>query len=229
MKKFVSITLMVFVACAVAFGQANTDEDFIKERRKLEKQLRKDLNEKAGKIARKEGNRLIKEGWSTAPGDLPLKKKLDEYYLKRQEVDSDGFPLWYTSFAQATANTQAAAKLSAIELAKLDLAGQLGSNITGLVEASVANNQLTEEEATSIQKVVAASTNLISASLGRVLTFVELYKPMRDANIQCAVHVGTNAKLAEQSAKKAVRKKLEEETNVVREKLDKILGIDNNP
>lgn len=227
MKKIILYALLALgLGALVAQAQSNTDQDYIKKRKALEKQLRRELNDRAGKIARREGNRLIDEGWQSAAGDLPLKKKLDNYYMKLQEEDNEGNPLWFTSFAQATANTQAAAKISAMELAKLDLAGQLGSNITGLVENSVANNQLTEEEATSIQKVIVASNNVISASLGRVLTFVEIYKPVGDGSIKCAVHIGTNAKLAEQAAKKAIRKKLEEETNVVREKLDKILGLD---
>jgi len=215
-----------FIASALLIGSlAFAQDDAADARKKKEKETRKYLNEKAGKIARKEGKSLEKEGWKSAPGGLPIKKQLDNVYLKQSEQDNEGYPLWYISNSRATANTQAAAKLSAMELAKLDLAGQLGSNITGLVENSVANSQISEEEATSVQKVVAASNNLISASLGRVLVFTEFYKKMGD-NIQCSVFIGTNAKLAEQQAKKAVRKKLEEETNVVREKLDKILGLD---
>ncbi len=215
-----------FIASALLIGSlAFAQDDAADARKKKEKETRKNLNEKAGKIARKEGKSLEKEGWKSAPGGLPIKKQLDNVYLKQSEQDNEGYPLWYISNSRATANTQAAAKLSAMELAKLDLAGQLGSNITGLVENSVANSQISEEEATSVQKVVAASNNLISASLGRVLVFTEFYKKMGD-NIQCSVFIGTNAKLAEQQAKKAVRKKLEEETNVVREKLDKILGLD---
>lgn len=205
---------------------ATAQDDPAETRKKKEKETRKSLNEKAGKIARKEGNKLIDEGWQNAPGGLPIKKQLDNVYMKQSEKDEEGYPLWYISNARATANTQAAAKLSAMELAKLDLAGQLGSNITGLVENSLANSQISEEDATSVQKVVAAANNLISASLGRVLVFTEFYKKVGDGNIQCAVFIGTNAKLAEQQAKKAVRKKLEEETNVVREKLDKILGLE---
>lgn len=216
------------LASALLIGSislAQDANDLAKIRSQKEKETRKNLNEKAGKIARKEGKALTKEGWDNAPGGLPVKKQLDNTYMKQSEVDAEGYPLWYISNSRATANTQAAAKLSAMELAKLDLAGQLRSNITGLVENSLANSQISEEEATSVQKVVAAANNVISASLGRVLVFSEFYKKVGDGNIQCAVFIGTNSKLAEQQAKKAVRKKLEEETNVVREKLDKMLGI----
>lgn len=224
MKRIFVFALAALVSASTLFAQDSDDAE--KARKKKEKETRKELNARAGKVARKAGNELLKEGWKEAPGQLPIKKQLDNSYMKIEEKDEEGYPIWYVANARATANTQAAAKLSAMELAKLDLAGQLGSNITGLVEASVSNNQLSEEEAASIQKVIAASNNVISANLGRVLVFTEFYKKVGDGNIACAVTIGTNAKLAEQQVKKAIKKKLEEETQVVREKLDKIMGLD---
>lgn len=225
-SRIFTVTMLLSMLLVAFVSTAQNNEDAEKARRRKMKETRKLLNEKAGKMARKAGKELVKEGWKESPGQLPIKKQLDNSYMKIAEVDEDGYPLWYIANSRATANTMAAAKLSAMELAKLDLAGQLGSNITGLVEASVANNQLTEEEATSIQKVIAAADNLISANLGRVLVFTEFYKKVGRDNIQCAVTIGTNAKLAEFQARKAIRKKLEEETKVVREKLDKVLGFD---
>lgn len=223
MKKI--IISFILAHCIFCFAQDATKESNF-EQQKKEKQLRKELNEKVGKQAKKEGARLIKEGWETPPGDLPLKNKLDGFYIKRQETDSEGYPAWYTAFAQSTGNTQMAAKLAAIELAKLELSAQLASNISGLIESSLVSNSISADEASNIQKVVAASNNVISTNLARVVTLVEIYKKTADGNTQCAVHVGTNAKVAEQTAKKAIRKKLEEETNVVKENLDKILGLD---
>ena len=222
MKKIVVLIASLLISVLV-FGQNSADQ--AKALAKKEKDTRKNLNEKAGKIARKEGRQLEKEGYDVAPGALPLKKQLDNAYMKQSENDDEGYPKWYIANNRGTANTAAAAKLTAMELAKLDLAGQLGSNISGLVENSLSNSQINEVEATSIQKVLSASTNVISASLGRVLVFTEFYKKVGDNNMSCAIMIGTNAKLAEQAAKKAVRKKLQEETDVVREKLDKMLGI----
>jgi hypothetical protein len=223
-KRISTVLLTALLALNIAFAQSNIDNQ--KAISQKLKETRKLLNDKAGKLARKQGKSLIKEGWKESPGSLPISKQLDNSYMRISELDNEGYPAWYTSNAKATANTSAAAKLSAMELAKLDLAGQLGSNITGLVENSVSNNQLTESEANSIQKVISASNNVISASLGRVLVFTEFYKKMNESNIQCAVTIGTNAKLAEQSAKKAIKKKLQEETDVVREKLDRLMGLD---
>lgn len=216
--KNILIPVLLFVSI-LSFSQDEIQQ-------KKEKQLRKELNAKVGSQAKKEGKRLISEGWETPPGDLPLKNKLDNFYIKRQESDSEGYPIWYTSFAQSIGNTQMAAKLAAIEMAKLELSAQLASNISGLVESSLASNSISTDEASNIQKVVAASNNVISTNLTRVITLVEIYKKTAEGNTQCAVHVGMNAKVAEQTAKKAIRKKLEEETNIVKENLDKILGLD---
>ena len=205
--KSIIITL-ILVSSLYSFAQ-NPPNNISEKILKKQQQLRKELNEKAEKQAKKEGKRLIAEGWETAPGDISLKNKLDEFYLKRQETDVDGFPLWYTSFAQATGNSQIASKLAAIEMAKLELSAQLASNISGLVESSLASNSLSTDEASNIQKIVASSNNVISTNLPRIVTLVEIYRKTPEGNTLCAVHVGTNAKVAEMVAKKAIRKKLE--------------------
>jgi hypothetical protein len=206
------------------FVFAQGSDDVNKATAKKLKEGRKKLVKMAQKSSRIEGDKLLKEKFDVNPGMLPLKEQLDEAYLKEGETDADGYPVWYFSSVRATGNTAYTAKFQATQLALQDIAGQLGSNISGLVENSLANNQITEKEANSLQKTIAASSNLISASLGRTVTFSEFYKKVNSDNMICSVTLGTNAKLAEMSAKKAVRAKLEAETGVVREKLDRILG-----
>ena len=53
---------------------------------------------------------------------------------------------------------------------------EIQTEITALVENTVANKQLAEEEAASIAETVLASKNLISQSIGRVIPVVELVK-----------------------------------------------------
>jgi hypothetical protein len=48
------------------------------------------------------------------------------------------------------AETQTAAKLQATETAKLELAGQINTQVAALIENSIANQQLNTEEAASI-------------------------------------------------------------------------------
>ncbi len=68
--------------------------------------------------------------------------------------------------------TQTAAKLQAMETAKLELAGQINTQIAALIENSIANQQLNNEEAASVTKTVAASKNLIAQEIGQLLPMV---------------------------------------------------------
>jgi len=215
MKKSI-ITLFVaaifFSTCTITFAQ------------QTEKDLKQDIKEKAVKEARKEAKSLEKDGYYVAPGALPLEKQLESAWMKQYEVDEKGSPKYIVASGISVAETQTAAKLQANETAKLELAGQISSNIAALIENSIANQQLNTEEAASVTKTVAASKNIIAQELGRVIPMVEMYKNI-GKNIEVNVRLGYDAATAFDIAKKTIRKNLEEETNIAHEKLEKLMDF----
>ena len=52
-----------------------------REGRKEDNQLKKELNEKSLKMARKEAKQLAKEGWDVLPGALPLDKQIGRAHV----------------------------------------------------------------------------------------------------------------------------------------------------
>ena len=81
-------TLLLFIALSVmASGAtfAQSAKELAKERKELMKASKAELNDKATKAARKEAKKLKKEGWTTAPGALPIEKQLDKSYLMQYE------------------------------------------------------------------------------------------------------------------------------------------------
>ena len=78
MKNAIIGLLSLLLISATGISYAQTTKEQRKERQELAKASKKELNEKAGKAARKEAKRLSKEGWKTAPGALPLEKQLDK-------------------------------------------------------------------------------------------------------------------------------------------------------
>lgn len=56
------------------------------------KSSKSELTQKATKVARKEAKKLSKEGWTTAPGALPIEKQLDKAYMMSYEYDDNMFP-----------------------------------------------------------------------------------------------------------------------------------------
>ena len=197
--------------------------------KKTEKKLTKEIRKKAVRQARKEARRFRKGKWYVAPGALPMDKQVQKAWELQYMNDDKGYPLYIVATGNSVAETQSAAKLQAMELAKLELAGLVESNIAALVENSVANNQLNRDDATSVTKTVAASKNIIAQEIGRVLPMFEIYrkagKGKDERNIECSVRIGYNSEMAMETAKKVIREKLEDETKILHEKLDKLLDF----
>ena len=196
----------------------------MKERKELRKMSKGELNEKATKAARKEAKKLAKEGWASAPGALPIEKQLDKSYLMQMEYDDNMYPKYLMGEAMSVGENYDGAKMQALELAKQNLAGQIQTEVTALIENSVANNQLGAEEAATVTKSVMAAKNLISQSIGRTITVVELYRTLNNKNKEVLVRIAYNGEMAKAAAKRAMREELEQKGNDLHEKLDSLLG-----
>lgn len=213
--------MMAFISLS---SSAQISKEQIRERRELTKVSRSELNDKATKAARKEAKALKKEGWTVAPGALPLEKQLDKSYLMQMEYDEDMYPKYLMGNAISIGENYDAAKMQALELAKLDLAGQIQTEITALVENTVSNKQLKAEQAVSVTQSVMSAKDLISQSIGRTITVVEVYRTKNNKNKEVLIRIAYNGNMAKAAAKKAVREQLEEKGEELHKKLDELLG-----
>lgn len=153
-----------------------------------------------------------------------MEKQLDKSYLMQQEYDEDLFPKYLMGEAMSIGENYDAAKMQALELAKQNLAGQIQTEVTALIENTVANKQLQPEEAASVVQSVSAGKNLISQSIGRVLTVVEVYRTVGNRNKEVLVRIAYNAEMAKAAAKQAIREDLEKKGEDLHNKLDQLLG-----
>lgn len=224
MKKIFSTFLAVVLLGTAPCSFAQMTKEQRKERQELAKASKKELNEKASKTARKEAKRLSKEGWKTAPGALPLEKQLDKSYMMQYQYDSDGFPQFIMAEAMSIGGNYDAAKMQALELAKQNLAGQIQTEVTALIENTVANEQMEQGEAASITRSVMASKNLISQSIGRVVPVVESYRAVNGNNKEVLIRIAYSQDMAKAAAKRAVKKELEQRGDSLHGKLDELLG-----
>ena len=140
------------------------------------------------------------------------------------EYDEDMYPKYLMGEAMSIAENYDAAKMQALELAKQNLAGQIQTEITALIENSVANEQMSGENAASVTRSIMASKNLISQSIGRTISVVECYRVKSDKNKEVLVRIAYNGDMAKAAAKKAVRDNLEDKNEDLQKKLDEILG-----
>jgi len=215
MKKLIFAITFIFAASAFMPLLAQTTA----------KESEKDLKKKSMKMARKDAKKKKKEGYYVAPGALPMDKQLEKAFIKQNMEDDKGYPKYIVQSGNSVAGTQTAAKLQAMETAKLNLAGTISTSVAALIENNIANEQLTREEAATVTKTVAASKNIIAQELGRVIPLVEMYKNVGNDNVQCDVQISYDQRTAMDMAKKVIRQKLEEETNILQDKLDKLLDL----
>ncbi len=210
--------------CLTANISAQSNKDILKERKEVRKASKSELNEKATKAARKDAKRLTKEGWITAPGALPLEKQLDKSYLMQMEYDNDMYPKYLMGEAMSIGENYDAAKMQALELAKQNLAGQIQTEVTALIENSVANQQLANEDASSLTQSIMGAKNLISQSIGRTITVMECYRVKTNKNKEVLVRIAYNGTMAKAVAKKAIQDELKGKSEDLQKKLDEILG-----
>ncbi len=121
--------------------------------------------------------------------------------------------------------TYDAAKMQALELAKQSIAGQIQTEVTALIENTVANKQLAKEEAASITESVLSSKNLISQKIGKTITVVEVYRELANKNKEVLVRLAYNMAMAKDAARQAIRDDLEKKGKDLHEQLDKVLGF----
>ncbi len=210
--------------CLTANVSAQTAKDIRKERQEIRKASKKDLNEKATKTARKDAKKLKKEGWITVPGALPLEKQLDKSYMMQMEYDEDMYPKYLMGEAMSIGENYDAAKMQALELAKQNLAGQIQTEVTALIENSVANKQLANEDAASVTQSIMGAKNLISQSIGRTIIVMECYRVKTNKNKEVLVRIAYNGAMAKAAAKRAIQDELKSKSEDLQKKLDQLLG-----
>ncbi|MCM1029609.1 MAG: hypothetical protein NC342_03295 [Pseudoflavonifractor sp.] len=224
MRKFILGLLALFALSTTIHADGQITKEQRRERQELAKASKKELNAKATKAARKEAKRLSKEGWKTAPGALPLDKQVDKAFLMQMEYDSDGFPAYIMAEGMSTGGNYDAAKMQALELAKQNLAGQIQTEVTALIENTVANEQMDQSQAASVTRSVMAAKNLISQSIGRVIPVVETYRVVGGNNREVLVRIAYSQEMAKAAAINAVKKDLETRGDSLHNKLDALLG-----
>ncbi|MDR1005061.1 MAG: hypothetical protein LBL97_08715 [Prevotellaceae bacterium] len=225
MKKNVFITMLT--ACIMmigmqAFAQEKATGAARDNLKRQEKVLDKELQKKAIKSARKEAKSLIKEGFKTPVGKLPLAKQLEGAWEKQAELDTEGNPYWYVASARVIGANQSAAALQATNAAKIDLAGQIQTKVSQLIESKVANDDMGQQEAASLSSVVASSKSVISATLGRTIPLVEVYRTLENKNVEVMVTIGYSMRSANEAAIAAIRKELAGKSEELAKQLDKL-------
>ncbi len=216
MKKFFIVALSMLMTCGVVNAETSVNVLVRTENPQTE------LPKSAKKAVKKEAKELKKAGWIVAPGALPLEVQLERSAERQYAVNRDGSQKYIMGTGMSVGETYNAAKMQSTELAKLEVVSQLESQVTALVENSLANKQLSTDDAASITKTLNESKTVISNSLTRTLVVMECYRDTENKMKEVLVRVAYDSQIAANAAKQALRDALEKEGKELQKELDKL-------
>lgn len=173
------------------------------------------------KDAKNEAKEMIAKGWEVLPGGLPLQRQFEEKF-KMDRMKVDGEKKYIIESATAVGTSYNAAKLQAMETAKITIANSLESEIAAITETEMANSELSTESGESVSKTVASAKSMVQNSLGRLNTVVEAHKKMPNKNVQVTLYVAYDYQKAIGLANRAVKKELKVNLDNLRKKLDAV-------
>lgn len=140
------------------------------------------------------------------------------------QYDESMYPMYIMGEAMSIGENYDGAKMQAMELAKQNLAAQIQTEVSGLIDNSVATQQLAMEEAVTVTKSIMASKSLIVQSIGRTITVMECYRTLKNKNKEVLVRIAYNGAMAKAAAKNAIRQSLGNKSEELHKKLDNVLG-----
>ena len=179
----------------------------------------------AEKAIKKEVKALTKEGWKVAPGNLSMELQLKESYAKALDKDAYGYDNFVSGEAMTTGETYDAALFQATNLAKLDMAAKIQTEVTELIDNKLANKQLSEKQAVSLAQSVASSKSLVVQKIGRVITPVKMYRDLPNGNVEVRAVIYYSHKLAMDAVKQSLREDLEQKADELSKQLDDLLDM----
>ncbi len=174
-------------------------------------QLTKKQQKQIAKEAKKEAKRLTKEGWLIVAGGYSIEKQLYQAYLLQEERDADNQPRYLFGQSISGGSFYDAAKLQAVELAKVEIAGNIASDLTTLVNTKLGNQQITSEKASSASEIIEKGKSLVSQKLGSTIPLIELYRNTKDGLVEVQIRLAYPKEKGIKSAMDAIGEELEKE------------------
>ena len=205
--------------------RVNQQQERRKEREELRKMAEKERKHHVDRTVAKEAKRLEKEGWQVRPGSPSIEAQLEQNYTLRNQYDEDLYPKYIMGEASSKGGNYDAAKTAARSLAINNLAGQIQTEVTALIENTVVNKQITEDEAYSLTETTMKSMSLISQSIGRTIPVMELHRSTGKNVVEVLVVIAYSGDEAKKVARKAILQQLEEKGEKLQEQMDKVLGL----
>ncbi len=184
-----------------------------------------DYEKRAKKQAKAMTSGKKEPAWMVSPSAKPLDMQLEKKFRMEDEMNDEGEPKWLFSDGMSVAENYEMAKKQALSMAIENLAHTIQSSVAEQIEKSGGNQSLGPDEAASALKMVMASTQWITNTIGKVTTVVECYQRLPNKNYNVSVTIAYSEKRAKDGAKQGLREALEKEGKLLNSQIDKVVNF----
>lgn len=224
MKAVLYALAIIITASTNVPCHAQLDKDAYKKRTEMMKLNKKLQDQKVSKASKQRAKEDRKDQWKAA-GALTLEQQYERAAVYENSFEDDMVtPKFVSGEGMSTAMVYDGARMQALELARQSLIGSIESDITQLVDNNVSNNQMGNDEATTVVKTLSRSKSIMSKKIGQTIPAIERYRKLPNGNYQVYVRTFYSMDKAREIAKSVLRAELEKESQGLAEKIDDILG-----
>ena len=160
MKKILILLLAAVVSITAVEAQQLSKRELKAQKKALQKEV-------AGYVA---------EGWKVLPGELNISEQVTRSKSFKTALDDNGEPKYVVAQVTAVGQTYKAALFAAQNGAKVQAANALKGELEQLTKIDLANVEDANKEAISVDKVVSAAMERVSASLGQGVILTTMHR-----------------------------------------------------
>jgi hypothetical protein len=170
-----------------------------------------------------------------------MAKMLEKSWAMQSEFTDDGEPAYITAIGNAVSSSQSAGKMQALETAKLEIAGQIETRMSSLININIANAQLSSVDGESITEIQQSAKNIVALKLGKVQPIVTMYRDrttidmlkkkyrknikLEPGKIEVQVILFYDVYQANDQAKEAIKNVMRDKLKDNEEELKKLMGL----
>lgn len=213
MKKILSIIMLAAILAVSAKAQDATE--LARQQQELNNIMRKSLNAKPTKDAKKQSKELKKQGWTVPAGERSIEQQITEsqYLSAELMTDENGAPTkrFIQHTGVSTAGTYNAAYAAGRSNAQVEIANMLETEIATAMQGKLDNAQQNAVNATTVEKFNQRIKAIVHESLSNSIPVLAIYRMLPNNNFEVQVRIAYDKKEIAARLKRALQQELEME------------------
>ena len=157
---------------------------------------------KPSKEAKKEAKKLEKQGWTVPFGAMSMAEQIQRSIYFENEVDNESNKKYAIGRNTVEGKYYDAARLQAMEVARLQIAQQLQTELVAEAENSFGNEEGTQ--VVSSMQTVLGGRSFVSQCLKQTIVITEIQRELPNGNKEVQIGVAADRSQAIDAAKKAI-------------------------